>query len=152
MSSLEIKQKASGDRRLLNVRQRPYVECSRVNIHGVSPNRVSEIQRDEGCSESRKAMACSISARGSLHLRVANYLLPPRVPAMGPSPVASRSSLIDHSFPVSYWIRPSIRAPATDALETNVKPFYACYLLKSIRTPRACATYVGSTPNPYAQL
>ncbi|KDQ09537.1 hypothetical protein BOTBODRAFT_524952 [Botryobasidium botryosum FD-172 SS1] len=45
---------------------------------------------------------------------------------MGPGPVASRSSLIDHSFP----------------------PFYACYLLKSIRTPRASATYVGSTPNP----
>ncbi|KAI0059978.1 hypothetical protein BV25DRAFT_1808303 [Artomyces pyxidatus] len=26
--------------------------------------------------------------------------------------------------------------------------FYACYLLKSIRTPRATATYIGSTPSP----
>ncbi|KAH9947732.1 hypothetical protein B0H21DRAFT_691270 [Amylocystis lapponica] len=27
-------------------------------------------------------------------------------------------------------------------------PFYACYLLKSIRTPRSTATYIGSTPSP----
>ncbi|KAI0943467.1 hypothetical protein AcW1_002622 [Taiwanofungus camphoratus] len=26
--------------------------------------------------------------------------------------------------------------------------FYACYLLKSIRTPRSTATYIGSTPSP----
>ncbi|KZT28272.1 hypothetical protein NEOLEDRAFT_1087264 [Neolentinus lepideus HHB14362 ss-1] len=37
-----------------------------------------------------------------------------------------RSSLADHTFP----------------------PFYACYLLKSVRTPRTKATYIGSTPNP----
>ncbi|KZT64115.1 hypothetical protein DAEQUDRAFT_733083 [Daedalea quercina L-15889] len=36
------------------------------------------------------------------------------------------SSLVDHHFP----------------------RFYACYLLKSIRTPRATATYIGSTPSP----
>ncbi|TFY69597.1 hypothetical protein EVG20_g3081 [Dentipellis fragilis] len=30
----------------------------------------------------------------------------------------------------------------------QVPPFYACYLLKSIRTPRSCATYIGSTPSP----
>ncbi|KAI0366586.1 hypothetical protein BV20DRAFT_952080 [Pilatotrama ljubarskyi] len=41
-------------------------------------------------------------------------------------PRATRSSLADHSFPA----------------------FYACYLLKSIRTPKATATYVGSTPSP----
>ncbi|KAI0634373.1 hypothetical protein C8Q77DRAFT_1056180 [Trametes polyzona] len=41
-------------------------------------------------------------------------------------PRAARSSLTDHRFP----------------------PFYACYLLKSIRTPRATATYIGSTPSP----
>jgi structure-specific endonuclease subunit SLX1 len=38
----------------------------------------------------------------------------------------SRSSLISHTFP----------------------PFYACYLLKSIRNPKSIATYIGSTPNP----
>ncbi|KAI0772964.1 hypothetical protein BD413DRAFT_38141 [Trametes elegans] len=41
-------------------------------------------------------------------------------------PRATRSSLIDHRFPA----------------------FYACYLLKSVRTPRATATYIGSTPSP----
>ncbi|KAI0357682.1 hypothetical protein OH77DRAFT_1494598 [Trametes cingulata] len=41
-------------------------------------------------------------------------------------PRATRSSLTDHSFPA----------------------FYACYLLKSVRTPKATATYVGSTPSP----
>ncbi|EPT01956.1 hypothetical protein FOMPIDRAFT_1119107, partial [Fomitopsis schrenkii] len=37
-----------------------------------------------------------------------------------------KSTLVDHRFP----------------------RFYACYLLKSIRTPRATATYIGSTPSP----
>ncbi|KAH9931523.1 uncharacterized protein B0H18DRAFT_929566 [Fomitopsis serialis] len=37
-----------------------------------------------------------------------------------------KSSLVDHHFP----------------------RFYACYLLKSIRTARATATYIGSTPSP----
>ncbi|KAI0649833.1 hypothetical protein C8Q79DRAFT_350476 [Trametes meyenii] len=41
-------------------------------------------------------------------------------------PRAARSSLTDHYFPA----------------------FYACYLLKSVRTPRATATYIGSTPSP----
>ncbi|KAI0752628.1 hypothetical protein C8Q80DRAFT_466557 [Daedaleopsis nitida] len=41
-------------------------------------------------------------------------------------PRASKSSLTDHRFPA----------------------FYACYLLKSVRTPRATATYIGSTPSP----
>ncbi|KIJ38511.1 hypothetical protein M422DRAFT_94196, partial [Sphaerobolus stellatus SS14] len=27
-------------------------------------------------------------------------------------------------------------------------PFYACYLLKSIKNPRSTATYIGSTPHP----
>ncbi|EPQ51778.1 hypothetical protein GLOTRDRAFT_80778, partial [Gloeophyllum trabeum ATCC 11539] len=45
---------------------------------------------------------------------------------MAPRRVNARSSLADHTFP----------------------PFYACYLLKSIRTPRSNATYIGSTPNP----
>ncbi|KAI0089436.1 hypothetical protein BDY19DRAFT_103460 [Irpex rosettiformis] len=38
----------------------------------------------------------------------------------------SKSTLTNHSFPL----------------------FYACYLLKSIKTPGATATYIGSTPNP----
>lgn len=42
----------------------------------------------------------------------------------------SRSSLTNHTFP----------------------PFYACYLLKSLKTPRATATYIGSTPNPPRRL
>ncbi|KAH9924972.1 uncharacterized protein BXZ73DRAFT_23567, partial [Epithele typhae] len=37
-----------------------------------------------------------------------------------------KSSLINHKFPA----------------------FYACYLLKSVRTPRATSTYIGSTPSP----
>ncbi|KAI0827275.1 hypothetical protein BC628DRAFT_1433374 [Trametes gibbosa] len=41
-------------------------------------------------------------------------------------PRATRSSLTDHRFPA----------------------FYACYLLKSVRTPKATATYIGSTPSP----
>ncbi|KAH9851034.1 hypothetical protein C2E23DRAFT_925964 [Lenzites betulinus] len=45
----------------------------------------------------------------------------PRATASG-----ARSSLNDHRFPA----------------------FYACYLLKSVRTPRATATYIGSTPSP----
>ena len=42
----------------------------------------------------------------------------------------SRSSLTNHTFP----------------------SFYACYLLKSLQTPRATATYIGSTPNPPRRL
>ena len=42
----------------------------------------------------------------------------------------SRSSLTNHTFP----------------------PFYACYLLKSRKTPTATATYIGSTPNPPRRL
>ena len=42
----------------------------------------------------------------------------------------SRSSLTNHVFP----------------------SFYACYLLKSLKTPRATATYIGSTPNPPRRL
>ena len=42
----------------------------------------------------------------------------------------SRSSLTNHTFP----------------------PFYACYLLKSRKTPAATATYIGSTPNPPRRL
>ncbi|KAI0791500.1 hypothetical protein BC629DRAFT_366397 [Irpex lacteus] len=42
----------------------------------------------------------------------------------------SRSTLANHSFP----------------------SFYACYLLKSVKTPRATATYIGSTPNPPRRL
>ncbi|CAL1710047.1 unnamed protein product [Somion occarium] len=38
----------------------------------------------------------------------------------------ARSSLTEHCFPA----------------------FYACYLLKSVRTPRSTATYIGSTPSP----
>ncbi|KAI9060064.1 hypothetical protein FKP32DRAFT_1656902 [Trametes sanguinea] len=42
------------------------------------------------------------------------------------TPRTTRSSLTDHCFPA----------------------FYACYLLKSVRTARATATYIGSTPSP----
>ncbi|KDQ56849.1 hypothetical protein JAAARDRAFT_59073 [Jaapia argillacea MUCL 33604] len=42
------------------------------------------------------------------------------------APKTTRSSLHDHTVP----------------------PFYSCYLLKSIRTSRSTATYIGSTPNP----
>src|SRR5258706_6139155 len=42
----------------------------------------------------------------------------------------SRSSLTNHTFP----------------------SFYACYLLKSLKTPRSTATYIGSTPNPPRRL
>ncbi|KAI1786373.1 hypothetical protein LXA43DRAFT_59068 [Ganoderma leucocontextum] len=41
-------------------------------------------------------------------------------------PRATKSSLVDHRFPA----------------------FYACYLLRSVRTPKATATYIGSTPSP----
>ncbi|KAL6298491.1 hypothetical protein BKA93DRAFT_811093 [Sparassis latifolia] len=41
-------------------------------------------------------------------------------------PKQGRSSLRNHCFPA----------------------FYACYLLKSIRTPHSTATYIGSTPSP----
>ena len=41
-------------------------------------------------------------------------------------PKSSKSSLVSHTFP----------------------PFYACYLLKSIRTPRSISIYIGSTPHP----
>ncbi|KAF8909880.1 hypothetical protein CPB85DRAFT_1306835 [Mucidula mucida] len=30
--------------------------------------------------------------------------------------------------------------------------FYACYLLKSLKTPSATATYIGSTPNPLRRI
>ncbi|KZV99005.1 hypothetical protein EXIGLDRAFT_726492 [Exidia glandulosa HHB12029] len=48
------------------------------------------------------------------------------VPDLSPSKAKSRSSLVDHAFP----------------------SFYACYLLKSHKTPSATATYIGSTPHP----
>ncbi|KAF8523755.1 hypothetical protein BU17DRAFT_85619 [Hysterangium stoloniferum] len=41
-------------------------------------------------------------------------------------PKTSKSSLVSHTFP----------------------PFYACYLLKSIKSPKSTATYIGSTPDP----
>ncbi|KAF8160925.1 hypothetical protein B0H34DRAFT_358137 [Crassisporium funariophilum] len=41
-------------------------------------------------------------------------------------PIGIRSSLFSHSFP----------------------SFYACYLLKSVRTPQSTSTYIGSTPSP----
>jgi len=43
-----------------------------------------------------------------------------------PKSKPSKSSLLSHTFP----------------------PFYACYLLKSIKHPRSTATYIGSTPHP----
>lgn len=49
--------------------------------------------------------------------------MPPRG---APTQLTSRSSLLSHSFP----------------------SFYACYLLKSVRTPKSTATYIGSTPDP----
>ncbi|KAF8516045.1 hypothetical protein JB92DRAFT_2716263, partial [Gautieria morchelliformis] len=41
-------------------------------------------------------------------------------------PKSSKSSLVSHTFP----------------------PFYACYLLKSIKNPKSISTYIGSTPHP----
>ncbi|KIO30116.1 hypothetical protein M407DRAFT_225399 [Tulasnella calospora MUT 4182] len=46
------------------------------------------------------------------------------------STLGPRSTLRNHSFP----------------------PFYACYLLRSIKSPNARATYVGSTPHPPRRL
>ncbi|GLB37298.1 putative catalytic subunit of the SLX1-SLX4 structure-specific endonuclease that resolves DNA secondary structures generated during DNA repair and recombination [Lyophyllum shimeji] len=46
--------------------------------------------------------------------------------ASGRQVLGPRSSLLSHVFP----------------------PFYACYLLKSIQTPKSKATYIGSTPSP----
>jgi structure-specific endonuclease subunit SLX1 len=31
-------------------------------------------------------------------------------------------------------------------------PFYACYLLKSLQTPKSVAVYIGSTPDPPRRL
>ncbi|KZT55847.1 hypothetical protein CALCODRAFT_408699, partial [Calocera cornea HHB12733] len=31
-------------------------------------------------------------------------------------------------------------------------PFYACYLLKSLSSPRSRTTYIGSTPNPLRRI
>ncbi|EJU03443.1 hypothetical protein DACRYDRAFT_49905, partial [Dacryopinax primogenitus] len=42
----------------------------------------------------------------------------------------SRSSLASHAYP----------------------PFYACYLLKSLSSPRSRTTYIGSTPNPLRRI
>ncbi|KAF8574179.1 hypothetical protein K439DRAFT_871400 [Ramaria rubella] len=41
-------------------------------------------------------------------------------------PKTSKSSLVSHTFP----------------------PFYACYLLKSVKHPKSITTYIGSTPHP----
>lgn len=38
----------------------------------------------------------------------------------------TRSSLISHTIP----------------------PFYACYLLRSLKSPKSASTYIGSTPHP----
>ncbi|KAI5889168.1 uncharacterized protein SCHCODRAFT_02690968 [Schizophyllum commune H4-8] len=50
----------------------------------------------------------------------------PRAARNTTQPLTSRSSLVAHTYP----------------------SFYACYLLKSIKTPNSKATYIGSTPNP----
>ena len=62
--------------------------------------------------------------------------------------LSSRSSLLDHTYPVCVlYMLPSIQFTATIRLSL-AKAFYACYLLKSIKTPKSQVTYVGSTPNP----
>lgn len=47
----------------------------------------------------------------------------------------------------SRFVRESV---ASTQLLTNLiwQPFYACYLLRSIKTPTSRATYIGSTPHP----
>lgn len=53
-------------------------------------------------------------------------LAAPAMPGRPLRTVTARSSLFSHSFPA----------------------FYACYLLKSIKTPESTAVYIGSTPSP----
>jgi predicted GIY-YIG superfamily endonuclease len=65
------------------------------------------------------------SSRFQPDLRHSREVLP-----MAAARHGSRSSLTNHAFP----------------------SFYACYLLKSLKTPRATATYIGSTPNPPRRL
>ncbi|KAF8070339.1 hypothetical protein FPV67DRAFT_1013295 [Lyophyllum atratum] len=44
--------------------------------------------------------------------------------------------------------RRQVLGPRSSLLSHVFPPFYACYLLKSIQTPRSKATYIGSTPSP----
>ncbi|VDB87173.1 unnamed protein product [Peniophora sp. CBMAI 1063] len=44
--------------------------------------------------------------------------------------------------------QPTTRKTRSTLEVHQIPNFYACYLLKSVRTPRATATYIGSTPHP----
>lgn len=66
--------------------------------------------------------------------------------------LTSRSSLFDHTYPVGELHcctrYKDLRTKRFIFLTAFAQAFYACYLLKSIKTPKSQATYVGSTPNP----
>ena len=80
----------------------------------------------------RQNLACTLASHALLHFYSLPLFLSRQVHGMAArtqraeKPRSSKSSLVSHTFP----------------------PFYACYLLKSIKTPKSISTYIGSTPHP----